>query len=56
MLDQVQLKEDHTDASVYQQLFIAIQDRYRDYVPVYTDGSQDGNYVTCATVFYQTQL
>ena len=28
-----------------------IRDRYRDYIPVYTDGSRDGNYVACATVF-----
>ena len=25
-----------------------IQDRYRDYIPVYTDGSRDGNAVACA--------
>ena len=28
-----------------------IRDRYRDHIPVYTDGSRDGNYVACATVF-----
>ena len=28
-----------------------IRDRYRDYISVYTDGSRDGNAVTCATVF-----
>ena len=28
-----------------------IRDRYRDYIPVYTDGSRDGNSVACATVF-----
>ena len=28
-----------------------IRDRYRDYIPVYTDGSRDGNTVACATVF-----
>ena len=28
-----------------------IRDRYRDYIPVYTDGSRDGNAVACATVF-----
>ena len=28
-----------------------IWDRYRDYIPVYIDGSRDGNYVACATVF-----
>ena len=39
------LKKDHTDASVYQQLFMEIQDRYRDYIPGYRDGSQDGNFV-----------
>ena len=28
-----------------------IRDRYRDYIPVYTDGSRDGNALACATVF-----
>ena len=28
-----------------------IRDGYRDYIPVYTDGSRDGHYVVCATVF-----
>ena len=28
-----------------------IGDRYLDYIPVYTDGSRDGNAVACATVF-----
>ena len=28
-----------------------IRDRYRDHIPVYTDGSRDGNAVTCATVY-----
>ena len=28
-----------------------IEDRYRDYIPVYIDGSRDGNCVACATVF-----
>ena len=28
-----------------------IGDRYPDYIPVYTDGSRDGNAVACATVF-----
>ena len=51
VLDLVHLKKDRTDASIYQQLFMEIRDRYRDYIPVYTDGSRDGNYVACATVF-----
>ena len=51
MLDLVHLKKDRTDASIYQQRFMEIRDRYRDYILVYTDGSQDGNYVACATVF-----
>ena len=51
MLDLVHLKKDRTDASIYQQLFLEIRDRYRDYIPVYTDGSRDGNSVACATVF-----
>ena len=32
-------------------LFMKIRDMYRDYIPVYTDGSRSGNYVVCATVF-----
>ena len=51
VLDLVHLKKDRTDASIYQQLFMEIRDRYRDYIPVYTDGSRDGNDVVCATVF-----
>ena len=51
LLDLVYLKKDSTDASVYQQLFMEIRDRYRDHIPVYTDGSRDGNDVACATVF-----
>ena len=42
VLDLVHLKKDHTDASVYQQLFMEIRDRYRDHIPVDTDGSRDG--------------
>ena len=51
VLDLVHLKKDRIDASIYQQLFMEIRDRYRDYIPVYTDGSRDGNSVACATVF-----
>ena len=51
MLNLVYLKKDRTDASIYQQLFKEIRNRYRDYTPVYTDGSRDGNYVACAAVF-----
>ena len=51
VLDLVHLKKDRTDASIYQQLFMEIRDRYRGYIPVYTDGSRDGNAVACATVF-----
>ena len=33
-------------------LFIMeIRDRYRENIPVYTDGTRDGNDVACATVF-----
>ena len=28
-----------------------LRDRYHDYVPVYTEGSWNGNYVVSATVF-----
>ena len=38
VLDLVHLKKDRTDASIYQQLFMEIRDRYRDHIPVYTDG------------------
>ena len=51
MLDLVHLKKDRTDASIYQQLFMKIRDRYRDYIPIYRDGSRDGYAVACATVF-----
>ena len=51
VLDLVHLKKDRTDASIYKQLFMEIRDRYRDYIPVYTDDSRDGNAVACATVF-----
>ena len=33
-----------------------IRQRYRDYIPVYTDGSQDGNSVACATVFQSNTI
>ena len=45
------LKKDRTDAYIYQKLFMEIGDRYRDYIPVHTDDSRDGNYMACATVF-----
>ena len=51
VLDLVHLKKDYTDAYVYQQLFMEIRDRYCDYIPVYTDGSQEGISVACATDF-----
>ena len=50
-MSKLHLKKDRTDASIYQQLFMEIRDRYRDYIPVHTDGSRDGNAVACATVF-----
>ena len=51
VLDLMHLKKDRADASIYQTLFMEIRDRYRDYIPVYADGSRDGNSVACATVF-----
>ena len=39
------------DASIFEPPFLEIRDRYRDHIPVYTDGSRDGNSVACATVF-----
>ena len=50
VLDLVQLKKDRTYACVYQQLFMKILDRYRDYIHFCTDGSRDGNDVAFATV------
>ena len=47
VLDLVHLKKDRTDASIYQQRFLEIRDKYCDYIPVYTHG----NSVACATVF-----
>ena len=35
VLDLVHVMKDRTDASVYKQLFMAIRERYRDYIPVY---------------------
>ena len=49
--DLVHLKKDRIDASFYQQRFREIRYRYHNHIPVYTDGSQDGNSVACATVF-----
>ena len=51
VLDLVHLKKDCTDAPVYQQLFMEIRNSYCDYIPVYTEGSRNGNSVACATVF-----
>ena len=31
-------------------VFMEIRDRYRDYIPVYTDGSRDGSSEACAIV------
>ena len=47
MLD---LKKDRTGASIYKQLFMEIRDRYRDYIPLYTEGSRHGNSVACAAI------
>ena len=47
MLDLVHVMKDRTDASVYKQLFMAIRERYRDYIPVYTGTSRDGSSVAC---------
>ena len=51
VLDLVHLKKDRTDASIYQYVFLEIRDRYRGYIPIDTDGSREGNYVACATLF-----
>ena len=44
------LKKDTIDASIHKQLFMEIRDRYRDYIPLYTDGSEDANSVACASL------
>ena len=49
MLELVYLKKDGADASVNQQLFMDIRDKYRYHIPVYTDSSRDGNSVACAS-------
>ena len=54
VLDLVHLKKDRTDASIYHQMFWEIRYRYGDYIPVYTDGSRDGNYVACTKSFHRT--
>ena len=51
VLDLMHLKKNRTYASIYQKLFLEIRDRYRDYIPVYTDGSRGGNSAACATFF-----
>ena len=38
VLDLKHLKKDRTNAFIYQQFFIEMRDRNRDYIPVYTDG------------------
>ena len=50
LLDLMHQKKDRTDASVYKQLIMEITGGYRDNIPVYTDGSRDGNAVACDTV------
>ena len=37
-------------------LLMGIQDGCHDYIPVYTDDSQDANSVTCATVFLSNTI
>ena len=56
VLDLVHLKKDQTDASIYQQLFLEIGHKYRDYIPVYTDGSRDGNSVACASLSIEQRI
>ena len=43
------LKKDGTDGSPYQQRFMKLRVKYYGYIPVYTDGSQDGNSVASGT-------
>ena len=51
VLDMLHLKKDDEDAPIYQQCLMKLLDRYHEHIPVYTDGSRDGNYLACATVF-----
>ena len=51
VLHLVHLKKDRTDALIYEQHFLEIRDKYRNYIPVYTDRSRDGYSMACATVF-----
>ena len=44
------LKKDGTDACVYKQFFMEIQDMYYDYFPVYTYGLRKGNAVLSVAV------
>ena len=55
-LDMMHLKEGRTDVSVYKQLFVEVRDRHRDYIPVYTNGSWDVNYMACIRGFRSDTL
>ena len=50
VLHLMHLKKDRTGVSIYRQPFMEIRARYRDYIPVYTEGSRDGNYVAWAAI------
>ena len=56
VLDLVHLKKDRTDASIYQQLFNENRDKYRDYIPVYTDESRDGNSVLQSNTNFLSEM
>ena len=43
------IKEEDDDVFDYKQLLMETQDEHRDYIPVYTDGSWDGNSLAYAT-------
>ena len=50
VLGLVHQKKDHKYASISKQLFMEIQNRYHNYIAIYTDRSQEGNSMACAEV------
>ena len=55
VLDLVHLETQCSEASVYKQGFMELRDGYSDYIPVYTDGSRDGDSVACS-ILYQAAV
>ena len=55
MLDLVHLENKCTEASVYKKVFMELRDGYSGYIPVYIDGSRDGDSVVCS-ILYQAAV